>query len=841
MTLPSTQNTLLYAGDGSTTVFPFPFYFLDNADLRVVLRDNTTGVDTSQVLNTHYSVTGAGVPAGGSVTMVVAPASGKTLIISRDPPITQQTDYVPNDPFPAESHERALDKGAMISQALRRDVDGSIRVAFGETLNRLPAASARALKFPFFDASGQPTVVDEAGFGDTLFALVSFADRAALAAASVNTVATKVLFVGGYAAFGDGGHGWYEFLPGGSTFPAAEVIDALGQVWRLLDLEQNVLQFGADKTATSNSSPAFQSAVEFTVENNRKLRIPAGTYRIDTRIVHVASAAFKNWMITGDGVHVTRIQVSATNTLGWLSISMTGNAAEGSTGTIRDLHVEPMGPGCGTAISVTTTGAPAALNTRTITLENVRVAPLRNTIRYFNVGLDLTNCGRPLLFNVRVLGVFGTDPAIFNGPPLNVVSYDTVADTVTITGHGYIEGDKVVYRTNGGTNAGGLIDGDTYWVRNPTANTFQLSILGPISVLIDITSSGTGTHTFEVEDETDTANKFNMDVGVVLDDTYNPTVNFSECIGAKIGWRSNGAGQEGATFIGVVTVTKIGIQVRRNGQQPTMRFIQCHTHYRDVGIELNGTGRSAIFSSDFSQSVAAQHAPSAPVDLLLINTSRANIISNTHVQIGDPRRRYVRFDGVTLGGVLADQNADASNIVIFSPIIDARAAVGFETLSAVRCVVDMPTYTASGFNNTAIKYSDDNDGLTVIERASDTAGKNSVRIISFSDAAGLGPTYDLVRDSASPAAADNLGIVRFFGRNDVGEEVLYADIRCIAGAVTDGAEASSLILRALEAGALAKVAGNGGAAIADAIVGTEIATINSILNRLRNGHSRIAT
>jgi hypothetical protein len=50
--------------------------------------------------------------------MVTAPASGETLVIVRNVPNTQETDYIENDPFPASSHEDALDKLTMEVQRL---------------------------------------------------------------------------------------------------------------------------------------------------------------------------------------------------------------------------------------------------------------------------------------------------------------------------------------------------------------------------------------------------------------------------------------------------------------------------------------------------------------------------------------------------------------------------------------------------------------------------------------------------------------------------------------------------------------------------------------------------
>lgn len=132
MTVSSETSKILYAGNDSTTAFAVPFYFLANADLRVVLINDTTGIGTVQTETTHYTVAGAGNPAGGTVTMITAPATGETLLIKRDLDLKQETDYVPNDPFPAESHEEALDRLTMIAQQVDEKVDRAILAPEGD-------------------------------------------------------------------------------------------------------------------------------------------------------------------------------------------------------------------------------------------------------------------------------------------------------------------------------------------------------------------------------------------------------------------------------------------------------------------------------------------------------------------------------------------------------------------------------------------------------------------------------------------------------------------------------------------------------------------------------------
>lgn len=115
MTVSSQVSSVSYLGDGVTTLLPVPYYFLEQTHL-LVTRVNLDASTSTLILGSDYSVAGAGNQAGGSITMFVAPAIGVQIIIDRAVPATQETDYVPNDPFPAESHERALDKLTMLIQ-----------------------------------------------------------------------------------------------------------------------------------------------------------------------------------------------------------------------------------------------------------------------------------------------------------------------------------------------------------------------------------------------------------------------------------------------------------------------------------------------------------------------------------------------------------------------------------------------------------------------------------------------------------------------------------------------------------------------------------------------------
>jgi len=134
MTISTTTNRYSYSGNGTTTVFSYASKFLANADLVVLLVD-ADGVSTTQVLDTDYTVAGAGVASGGTVTMTTAPASGETLVIYGDPEITQTLDLVNNDSFDADDLEETLDRSTLINQRQADKLDRSLRLADSDTSN----------------------------------------------------------------------------------------------------------------------------------------------------------------------------------------------------------------------------------------------------------------------------------------------------------------------------------------------------------------------------------------------------------------------------------------------------------------------------------------------------------------------------------------------------------------------------------------------------------------------------------------------------------------------------------------------------------------------------------
>jgi len=163
MTVSTTTLRNDYTGNGVTTAFTIGFRFLDNAHIKVIRTVISTGVSSTLAITTDYTVAGAGGASGGTLTMLIAPTSDHRISILRNVPLTQLTDYVANDAFPAESHETALDKLTMIDQQYQEQVDRSFKYPeneAGSPSEFVPSLETRRNKVWYWDANGEPTVGD---------------------------------------------------------------------------------------------------------------------------------------------------------------------------------------------------------------------------------------------------------------------------------------------------------------------------------------------------------------------------------------------------------------------------------------------------------------------------------------------------------------------------------------------------------------------------------------------------------------------------------------------------------------------------------------------------------
>lgn len=135
MTVSSEKTKDTYAGDGSTTTFPYGFRILDQSEILVRTKVDATGVITTETITTQYTVSGVGEASGGNITFTAGniPIVGETVILTRKVPKKQETDFTENGPLPAESLETVADRLTMISQEIGEEVDRSVKVDAGVT------------------------------------------------------------------------------------------------------------------------------------------------------------------------------------------------------------------------------------------------------------------------------------------------------------------------------------------------------------------------------------------------------------------------------------------------------------------------------------------------------------------------------------------------------------------------------------------------------------------------------------------------------------------------------------------------------------------------------------
>jgi hypothetical protein len=165
MTISSTTVRNSYSGNGSTTVFAYTFKILDDDEIQVIIR-SSTGTETTKTKTTHYTVSGVGSAGGGNITFLTAPGATETVVLKRNTTKTQETDYVANDPFPANSHEEALDRVTMIAQEIQEELQRSIKLSKTNTMTSTEfnvGAADRANKILAFDTNGEISVTQELG------------------------------------------------------------------------------------------------------------------------------------------------------------------------------------------------------------------------------------------------------------------------------------------------------------------------------------------------------------------------------------------------------------------------------------------------------------------------------------------------------------------------------------------------------------------------------------------------------------------------------------------------------------------------------------------------------
>jgi len=206
MTISSTTNTISYTGNGSTVAFSVPYVFFGTgttSEIQVVQVIIATGVETVKSNGSDYTVSG-GSGGTGTVTASTAPANTVKWVINRTTTQTQETDYVENDPFPAESHEEALDRLTAVDQEQQRALDRTAQLPEGYTGSFNPTLPINIIGNTVLAFNSDATAFE---VGPTTAAISGAAADAAAAAASATSSANSATSAAASAASAEGAAG----------------------------------------------------------------------------------------------------------------------------------------------------------------------------------------------------------------------------------------------------------------------------------------------------------------------------------------------------------------------------------------------------------------------------------------------------------------------------------------------------------------------------------------------------------------------------------------------------------------------------------------------------------
>jgi len=133
ITISDTEPRVQYTASSGQTVFSVGFEFFNNSDLVVI--KTSSGTDTTLTYSatpsgaTQYSVVGAGVSGGGSITLGGGATLNDIYTIYRNLPVARTTDFSASGSFPVETLNTELDKVIAMTQQIERDLKFSPRAA----------------------------------------------------------------------------------------------------------------------------------------------------------------------------------------------------------------------------------------------------------------------------------------------------------------------------------------------------------------------------------------------------------------------------------------------------------------------------------------------------------------------------------------------------------------------------------------------------------------------------------------------------------------------------------------------------------------------------------------
>lgn len=134
MSISTTTGKWVQTMDAGTTDYAYPYAFYAKSEMTVTIQEIATGNTTLLALGIGYTIAAtAPYPTGTTITLVDPKTSAWKVIFQRVLPLTQLTEWPESGPFPALSHETALDRLTMIMQQIQDKAERLLLTNITET------------------------------------------------------------------------------------------------------------------------------------------------------------------------------------------------------------------------------------------------------------------------------------------------------------------------------------------------------------------------------------------------------------------------------------------------------------------------------------------------------------------------------------------------------------------------------------------------------------------------------------------------------------------------------------------------------------------------------------
>jgi hypothetical protein len=202
MTIATELKRVVQVGTGATNTFYFNAPVKDLDGLAVYIYDTSSEIQTLQTRGGggtyDYTIVINASTEFATITLNNNLPTTHRIIVLRDVAITQEVDYVEGDPFPAETHEGALDKLTLIATQLQEQSDRALKViessaTVGLTVDELVADKSLIVRSDGSGVKMGPDITEISNAATNATAAAASATSAAADAATASTAATTAV------------------------------------------------------------------------------------------------------------------------------------------------------------------------------------------------------------------------------------------------------------------------------------------------------------------------------------------------------------------------------------------------------------------------------------------------------------------------------------------------------------------------------------------------------------------------------------------------------------------------------------------------------------------------